>query len=124
MTLLSINGTDYTKNIVSPTWAISANEVVTNWTDASNVIHRDVLRTRCAGQFQFKDRNGGADYSALLADLAAARTANNAYTISVYCTNTKETKTIEAFLTWTPPMARIAGGPVLTDAFAVTLEER
>ena len=72
----------------------------------------------------FKDRRGGLDYAALLSDLAAVRTANNAYAITVYCDNTQVTKAVEAFLTWSPAMNRIAGGAVLTDAFTITIEER
>lgn len=124
MTLLSINGTDYTKNITVPSWSVNDNEIATTWTDGNSVTHRDVVRTRVSGQCNFKDRRGGADYTALLADLAAVRTANNAYTISVYCDNTKQTQSIEAFVTWAPSMTRVAGGAVYADAFTLTIEER
>lgn len=124
MTLLTINGHDYTKNITVPSWAVSSIEVATNWTDGNNITHRDVLRRRVTGQFTFKDRRGGIDYAAFLADLANVRTANNAYIITVFCNNVMEAQTIEAFLTWTPNQTRVAGGPVVMDAFIVNIEER
>ena len=124
MTLLTINGHDYTKNITVPSWAVSNLEVATTWTDGNSVTHRDVIRHRVTGQFTFKDRNGGADYTAFLADLAAVRTNTNAYTITVYCNNTEASETIDAFLTWTPNQTRVAGGPVVMDAFIVNIEER
>lgn len=124
MTLLTINGNDYTANIVVPTWSISAVEVATTWTDGNNITHRDVVRERVTGQFTFKDRRGGLDYTAFLADLANVRTATNAYTITVWCDNLEEYRTVDAFLTWAPNMTRKGGGPVNVDAFVVKVEER
>ena len=46
MTLLTINGHDYTKNITVPSWAVSKLEVATTWTDGNSVTHRDVIRHR------------------------------------------------------------------------------
>ena len=124
MTLLTINGHDYTKNITVPSWAVSKLEVATTWTDGNYVTHRDVIRTRVTGQFTFKDRNGGSDYTAFLSDLAAVKQNTNAYTITVYCNNTETSETINAFLTWTPNSTRTGGGPIVMDAFIVNIEER
>lgn len=125
MTLLSINGHDYTANIVVPTWAVSDTEVTRTWTDALGTTHRDVLRTKVSGRFNFKGRGtNDAAFNAFIADLAAVRTAANAYTITVYCDNTGQTKTIDAYVTYAPAMTRLGGGPVYVDAFSVTLEER
>lgn len=125
MTLLSINGHDYTGNIVVPSWAVTDTEISTTWTDSLGTTHRDVLRTKVTGRFNFRGRGTtDAEYNAFIADLAAVRTAANAYTVTVFCDNTKQTKTVEAYITYAPAMTRVAGGPVYVDTFAVTLEER
>lgn len=124
MTLLSVNGHDYTKNIVVPSWSVSDTEVFKTWTDALGTSHRDVLRTKVIGQFNFKSRGtDDADFASFIDDLAAVRTAANAYTITVYMDNTATTKTIDAYVTFTPAMTRVGGGPVYVDAFAVRIEE-
>lgn len=127
MTLLSINGVDFTKNIVVPSWAINSTEIATAWTDGNGIFHRDVTRTRVTGTFSFKDRsrNQSDDYAAFRAALDAVATANNAYTLTVWINNEEQARTIESYLTYTPSMTRSkSGGPIYPDAFQIRLEER
>lgn len=125
MTLLTINSIDFTKNITVPSWSVSDEEIFQTWTDGNGTTHKEVTRTKVSGKFTFKSRGTtDADYISFLAALAAVKTAANAYTISVYCDNTRTTKTIDAFVEFAPAMTRKGGGSTFTDSFSVEIEER
>lgn len=125
MILLKINDKDYTPFITVPSWSVNVDEVRRDWVDGNGVTHRDIIRTKVTGSFKFSNRGQtNRDFDAFLIDLAAVKTVRNSYILTVYCDNTRQYKTIEAFVTYTPAMTRKGGGEVFTDAFSVKIEER
>lgn len=125
MILLKINEKDYTPFITVPSWSVNVEEMKREWVDGNGVTHRDIIRTKVKGKFTFSNRGQHSrDFDALLIDLSAVKTVRNSYVITVYCDNTREYKTIEAFVSYAPAMTRKGGGEVFTDAFSVSIEER
>lgn len=125
MILLKINDHDYTPYIVSPSWQVNAEEMTQMWTDGNLVSHKDVIRTRVKGSFNFANRGATSrDFAAFIQDLDEVKTTRNAYMLEVYCNNLQTYKTIEAFVTYEPAMVRNGGGPVYIEAFTVNIEER
>lgn len=99
--LFTLDGTDYTNNIINGTYDVSQNDVYEEWTDANHVIHQHTMRTRYEGQFTMRFRTL-ASYEAFVADMAAHKTAGNKYTVTVWANNTLTSKEVEAFMEWHP----------------------
>lgn len=123
MTLLTINGKDYTSHILVPSWNVCTEPIFTEWIDGNGTYHRDVTRKRVVGTFDFLFLRP-EDYTTFLEDLEAVKTLNNSYEISVYIDNEEITKAVDAFVSFTVNMNRVAGGSVDADRFTVTIEER
>lgn len=97
--LFTLDGTDYTNNIINGTYDVNQNDVYEEWTDANHVIHQHTMRTRYEGQFTMRFRTL-ASYEAFVADMAAHKTSGNKYTVTVWANNTLTSKEVEAFMEW------------------------
>lgn len=95
--LFKIGETDLTKYENKEKHNVNQDKMFTSWTDGNWVEHREVVRTRISGSVVLSFPRA-ADYAAFLALLSSEIDPNGYYTISVWCSNTNSTETIEAFL--------------------------
>lgn len=125
MTLFQIDGHDYTAYILNPTYSVNSVPVFSEWVDANYITHREVYRTRVSGSFQmrfFKQQDIDLFFMRL-GNVKSTGLRQNAYKITVYVSNDKEAREIEAFLNPQPSLIRYAHGGINYAAFDVVLEE-
>ena len=95
--LFKISSTDLTKYEDMEKHSVNRQDIFTAWTDGNHIEHRTVSRTQITGTVYLKFPRV-TDYSTFLTLLQTAVTADGYYNITVYCSNTGTTETIEAFL--------------------------
>ena len=95
--LFKINTTDLTKYEDAEKHSVNRQDIFNTWTDGNWTEHRALARTQVTGSVTLKFVRAD-DYSAFLTFLASQRTADGYYPVTVYCSNTGTTETINAFL--------------------------
>lgn len=123
MQLFNIGGTDLTKYITVPSYAVNEQDVYKEWEDANGIIHRHVYRKKISGNFTmlFFDKD---EYFAFL-DLLNSNKGAGGYTpASVYVNNTNKTALIDAFITINPSNTIPYMGTSKNEGFEVTIVER
>lgn len=95
--LFKISTTDLTKWEDTEQHKVNRDDVFTTWTDGNWVDHREIVRTRISGTvvLGFKRET---EFAAFMTLLTTARNANGYYPITVWCSNTNTSETINAFL--------------------------
>lgn len=92
-----IGSTDLTAYEDIQSHSVNREDVYDTWTDGNWTLHRVIARTRISGTVKLGFAKA-TDYAAFTALLASAKTANGYYAITVYCSNTGTTESINAFL--------------------------
>ena len=124
ITLLKVNGVDFTDNVNQKKYSINQVDVGSAWTDANFIQHVDIYRQVISGNIPltFTDI---VLYNTFMNCLNAAK-QNGTYTIEVYVQNINEQKRIKCNLTCTTDM-RIAmknfGGNPAVAAVKLNVEE-
>ena len=95
--LFKINTTDLSTFDYKPEHKVNRTDVFESWTDGNWIEHRQLLRTRISGQVTLRFTQP-TDYSAFVALLTSERTADGYYLITVWCSNTNTSETLNAFL--------------------------
>lgn len=95
--LFVIGSTDCTRWEQTDKHAVNREDVYEEWTDGNWIDHRVIARTRISGTVVLSFARP-ADYTAFLALLTSAKDAEGYYPITVYCSNTGTTESINAFL--------------------------
>ena len=95
--LFKISSTDLTKYEDTEKHSVNRTDVFETWTDGNWIEHRTIARTQISGTVYLKFPRV-SDYNTFLSLLSSARNADGYYSISVYCSNTGTTETINAFL--------------------------
>lgn len=95
--LFKISTTDLTKWEDTSKHSVNRADVFEEWVDGNWVTHRVIARTRVAGKVTLSFSRE-ADYAAFVALLTSARNADGYYPVTVWCSNTNTTETINAFL--------------------------
>ena len=95
--LFKINTTDLSTFDYNPEHKVNRTDVFESWTDGNWIEHRQLLRTRISGQVTLRFTQP-TDYSAFIALLTSERTADGYYPITVWCSNTNTSETLNAFL--------------------------
>ena len=95
--LFKIGTTDLTKWDYTANHKVNKADVYQNWTDGNWVEHREIVRTRITGTVELRFSRA-AEFTAFLALLTSERNANGYYTVTVYCSDSGTTETIDAFL--------------------------
>lgn len=95
--LFKIGTTDLTAWEKTDKHNVNRDDVFESWTDGNWIDHRVIARTRIIGTVVLSFARP-ADYTAFLALLTSARDAEGFYPITVYCSNTGTTESINAFL--------------------------
>lgn len=95
--LFKISTTDLTKWEYTEQHEVNRDDVYTTWTDGNWVEHREIVRTRITGTvvLGFKRET---EFTAFMTLLTTARDVNGYYPITVWCSNTNTSETINAFL--------------------------
>lgn len=95
--LFKISTTDLTKWEDTEQHKVNRDDVFTTWTDGNWIEHREIVRTRVSGTvvLGFKRES---DFTAFMTLLTTARDVNGYYPVTVWCSNTNTSETINAFL--------------------------
>lgn len=96
--LFKISTTDLTPWEDTAKHAVNREDVYEEWTDGNWIDHRVIARTRITGTVVLSFARP-ADWTAFLTLLNTAKDPEGFYQISVYCSNTGTTESINAYLT-------------------------
>lgn len=95
--LFKINSTDLTQYEDTTKHAVNRTDVFEEWVDGNWALHRVISRTRVSGTVVL-DFSRETDFSSFMTLLSTARNANGYYPITVWCSNTNTSETLNAFL--------------------------
>ena len=95
--LFTINTTDLTSYEDTEKHSVNKADVFDAWTDGNWIEHRNLSRTRISGTVVLKFKSP-TEYSTFLGLLTSERTSDGYYPVTVYCSNTGTSETINAFL--------------------------
>ena len=95
--LFTIGSTDLTKWERTADHAVNREDVYETWTDGNWVDHRVITRTRVVGTVTLSFAKE-TEYSSFMTLLTSERDAEGYYPISVWCSNTNTTESVNAFL--------------------------
>jgi hypothetical protein len=95
--LFKINTTDLTKWEDTTKHKVNRADVYTTWTDGNWIDHREIVRTKITGTVVLSFSRE-TDFSNFISLMSTARNADGYYPITVWCSNTNTTETINAFL--------------------------
>lgn len=95
--LFTVGSTDLTKWEKTEDHDVNRIDVYETWTDGNWVDHRVIARTRINGTVQL-GFSKEADFTSFLNTLSSNRDAEGYYPITVWCSNTNSTASINAYL--------------------------
>ena len=95
--LFKISTTDLTKYEWTDQHKVNRDDVYNTWVDGNWNTHREIVRTRVSGTvvLGFKRES---EYAAFVSLLSTAKNVNGYYPITVWCSNTNTSETVNAFL--------------------------
>lgn len=118
-----INTTDLSAYEDKEKHDVNRNDVFETWTDGNWVEHRVIARTRVEGSVFLKFSRQAA-FDSFLSLLSSARNANGYYPITVWCSNTGSSVTINAFLAYSGQTKWDVTCPRKWQGGTVTIRER
>lgn len=121
--LFKIGSTDLTAFEKTDKHNVNRADVYEEWTDGNWIDHRVIARTRISGTVALSFPKA-ADYTAFLALLTSERNEDGYYSVTVYCSNTGTTETIDAFLAVTGETKWDLTTPRVHQAVAITITGR
>lgn len=95
--LFKISTTDLTAWEKTAEHNVNRQDIYTTWTDGNWAEHREIVRTKVSGTVKLGFKRE-SEFSAFISLLSSARNANGYYPITVWCSNTNTSETINAFL--------------------------
>lgn len=95
--LFKISSTDLTQWEDTEQHKVNRDDVFTTWTDGNWIEHREIVRTRVSGSVVLGFKRE-ADFTAFMTLLTTERDVNGYYPVTVWCSNTNTSETINAFL--------------------------
>lgn len=95
--LFVISSTDLTKWEDTTKHDVNRADVWEEWVDGNWVTHRVIARTNVSGKVVL-NFSRESDFSSFISLLSSARNADGYYPVTVWCSNTNSTETINAFL--------------------------
>lgn len=95
--LFKISTTDLTKFEDTTKHDVNRFDVFEEWVDGNWVNHRVIARTNITGKVVLNFARE-TDFSAFLSLLSSARNADGYYPITVWCSNTNTSESVNAFL--------------------------
>lgn len=122
--LIQINTTDVSGNIVRGSYKVSKNPVYKEYKDANGVSHRRFIREKMSGNCKmfFKYMS---DYEAFATLIENNRSATNySVPVTLYDNKSGDLITVNAFLDYEPTIKMDAGFREYIDVFDLKIEER
>lgn len=95
--LFVISSTDLTSWEDKEKHEVNRADVWEEWVDGNWVTHRVIARTNVSGKVVL-NFSRESDFSSFISLLSSARNADGYYPVTVWCSNTNSTETINAFL--------------------------
>ena len=95
--LFTIGSTDLTKWEKKEDHTVNREDVYEEWTDGNWITHRVIARTRISGTVKLSFARE-SDFTNFMTLLSSQRDANGYYPITVWCSNTNTSETLNAFL--------------------------
>lgn len=95
--LFTVGTTDLTKWEKTEDHEVNRSDVYETWVDGNWVDHRVIARTRITGKVEL-GFSRESDFAAFMTLMSSARDAEGFYPISVWCSNTNSTESINAYL--------------------------
>lgn len=121
--LFKIGNTDLTPKEDKTKHSVNQESVYTEWTDGNWINHRVFVRTRISGSVSLSFPNGRG-FSDFLTLLQTERDTNGYYPVSVYCSNTGQLETIDAYLDCPGQDAWDVTAPLQWTGITVNIVER
>ena len=121
--LFTIGTTDLTKWESTKDHNVNRTDVYTEWTDGNWVNHRVIARTRVSGTvvLSFSRETDFANFMSLM---TSARDADGYYPVTVWCSNTNTSETINAFLDIAGDTEWDVTAPIKHNDITVTIFQR
>jgi len=95
--LFTIGTTDLTKFENTEEHEVNRTDIFEEWTDGNWITHRVIARTRVSGQVVLSFARE-ADFSNFMSLMTSARNSDGYYEVTVWCSNTNTSESINAFL--------------------------
>lgn len=106
--ILKIGDTDFSACLIKGSYNVNEVKETHDWTDSNYKKHSDVLRRRIVGSFAVRPMTEDL-YAEFVQALDANTNSDNVTTISLYVTNIKQVRTIQAHVS-TEATVKIANG--------------
>ncbi len=108
--LVSIDGNDVTKHILTSSYNVNALPVYSQWEDANFITHREIHRYKIQGKFELKfPYDEGKAYSEFI-QLLKENTNAGVVLLTVFINNENVFRTIEAYYDMAPTMQKSING--------------
>ena len=125
MQLFVVNNKDFTPHITVPSYKVNDEEVYEEWQDANYKTHREITRKQVNGSFKvlYDVVEELDDFFDTIETLKAA-SDDGSIEMTVYLNNLHTTKTITAFVKYTPSNEKPFFQREKVSGFDVTIKER
>lgn len=121
--LFVINTTDLTKWEDTERHAVNREDVYEEWVDGNWVSHRVIARTRVTGSVVL-DFARETDFASFMTLMTSARNPSGYYPITVWCSNTNTTESLNAFLDIEGDTKWDVTAPIKHHSITVTITQR
>lgn len=120
--LFKIGTKDYTRDIRVPGYTINRQASYTSWTDGNGLQHRDVARYQVGGSITLCFHTK-TDYLDFIHTIRDAMQTDGFVTCQLYCNNTDEVRTVQAYVDLSPANLLPLVGST-SETIKVTIQER
>lgn len=121
--LFVIGSTDLTKWEQTENHNVNREDVYEEWVDGNWISHRVISRTRVSGTVILSFARA-TDFASFMTLMSTARDANGYYPVTVWCSNTNSTETINAFLDIDGATKWDITAPIKHNTITVTITQR
>lgn len=121
--LFTIGTTDLTQYENKEEHEVNRTDVWEEWTDGNWITHRVISRTRVSGTVELSFSRE-TDFANFISLLTSERNANGYYSVTVWCSNTNTTETINAFLDVSGDTKWDVTAPIKHNTVVVTITQR
>lgn len=102
---------------------VNRDDVYEEWVDGNWVSHRVIARTRISGSVVLSFARE-ADFTSFMTLMGTARNVNGYYSITVWCSNTNSTESVNAFLDIAGDTKWDVTAPIKHHTITVTITQR
>lgn len=121
--LFVIGSTDFTPWERTENHNVNRDDVFEEWVDGNWVSHRVIARTRISGSVVLSFSRA-ADFASFMTSMSTERNVNGYYPITVWCSNTNTTESVNAFLDIEGDTKWDVTAPIKHHTITVTITQR